>query len=176
MSIPYEKLLDVIAEASYRLSREMKEAYKKGILGEYLLQINMQDLLEEEKKLYDSYPNGKVIIIGASRVSENEIIGCVKECGISKDRLEMWLGYNDNKKTDFRKLQYNPNYRLILFGPLPHSGIGKEDNSSIITNMENSDGYTKIARLTDGHTLKITKSNIKNAIIKEIKEGYLEAS
>ena len=36
-----------------------------------------------------------------------------------------------------------------MFGPVPHSGIGKDESSSIIRNIENSEGYAKVVRLTD---------------------------
>jgi len=114
------------------------------------------------------------LIFGESRLKEREIYGCLKEYGIDKERIELHLGYEEAKMFPFRNLQYNPNYRLILFGPVPHSGKGKEEYSSIITQIENGDGYPKVIRLTDGHGLKITKTSQKNAIRKEIDSGYLK--
>lgn len=175
MKITNEALLDIITEASYRLHSELKRAYKSGRLEEYLSSIGMIDLYprEEEPPLYDTYPEGKILIIGDSQINDREIYGCLKEFDIPKDRVELHLGYQEAKSFSFRNIQYNPNYRLILFGPVPHSGEGKQDKSSIISQIENDDGYPKVIRLTDGHRLKITKTTLKRAIEREIHSGYL---
>lgn len=84
---------------------------------------------------------------------------------ITKDRVELHLGYQEAKSFSFRSIRYNPNYRLILFGPVPHSAEGKQDKSSIISQIENDDGYPKVIRLIDSHSLKITKTTLKRAIV-----------
>lgn len=175
MKITNENLLDIITEASYRLHSELKRAYKSGKLEDYLSSIGMLDLYpsEEEVPLYDTNPDGKILIIGDSQIKEREIYGSLKEFGISKDRIELHLGYEDAKNFSFRNIQYNPNYRLILFGSVPHSGEGKQDKSSIITQIESDDGYPKVIRLTDGHGLKLTKTSLKRAVSQEIQRGYL---
>lgn len=123
--------------------------------------------------LYDTNPEGKILIIGATNIKEREIYGCLKKFGIDKNRIELHLGYEEAKNYQFGGIQYNPNYRLILFGAMPHSGKGKEERSSIITQIEDTDGYPKVIRLSDGHGLKLTKTSLKNAIKKEIETGYL---
>lgn len=174
MQITNDNLLDLIADASYRLHLEIKMAYKNGNLEGYLSSIGMHDLFPcVEKQIYDTNPEGKILIIGDSRIRENEIYGCFKEYGIPKERVIIQIGYEKAKSYIFKDLQYNPNYRLILFGPVPHSGVGKENKSSIITQIEGADGYPKVVRLVDGHRLKITKTNLKRAISNEINSGYL---
>ena len=175
MQITKEDLLDLITEASYRLHTQIKLAYKRGRLKDYLSGIGMIDLFpcEEKKTLYDTNPDGKILIVGEGRVKEREIYGCLKEYGIDKERIELHLGYKEARNFSFRNIRYNPNYHLILFGPVPHSGEGKQENSSIITQIENDDGYLKVVRLTDGHGLKMTKTSLRKAIIQEVKGGYL---
>lgn len=174
MEITYDNLLDIVAEAYHRLHSALKNAYKTGFLEEYLSEIGMADLYPVEgTPLYDTYPNGKILIVGDSRVKEQEICGIMKELGIDKDRLELMLDYNKAKSYPFRNLQYNPAYRLILFGPVPHSGEGKQDKSSIITQIENDDGYPKVIRINDAHGMKITKSSVRGALSLEIESGYL---
>jgi hypothetical protein len=175
MKITSDTLLEIITEASYRLHSEIRIAYKQGNLEGYLDSIGMIDLLppDEEELVYDTLPDGKILIFGDSQLNAREIYGCLKEYGLAKERIELHLGYEEAKKYNFRKLQYNPNYRLILFGPIPHSGLGKEDSTSIITNLQNTDGYPKIISLSDGHKLKMTKSNLKSAIEQQIDCGYL---
>ena len=75
MHITQEELFDLIAAASSRLYTEMKLAYQSGRLKGYLASIGMVDLFpeEEEKLLYDTYPDGKILIVGDSRAKPNEI-------------------------------------------------------------------------------------------------------
>lgn len=175
MSITNDNILDIIAEVSYRIHKEIKSAYKRGNLEEYLSNLGMIDLLtsEETPFIYDTNSEGKIIIIGEAKIKDSEIYGCLKEYGIGKDRIELHLEYENAKNYSFNKIQYNPNYRLILFGPVPHSGKGKQDKSSIITQIETTDGYPKVIRLADVRGLKFTKTSLKNAVFQEIESGYL---
>jgi len=175
MQVTSENLLDIIAEASYRLHTAIKMAYKSGNLQDYLSSIGMIDLFpcEKETSLYDTNPEGKILIVGDTKIKDNKIYGCLKEYGILKERIELQIGYDNAKNYSFRSIQYNPNYRLILFGPVPHSGEGKKEKSSIITQMESTDGYPKVVRLADEHGLKITKTSLKKAVLHEIQNGYL---
>lgn len=175
MKVTHDDLLDIIAEASFRLHTEIKRAYRSGEIKKYLSSIGMLDLIpeKEDSPLYDTNPDGKIIIIGDGRIKENIIYGCLKEFNIPKKRVEIHLDYKELKNFSFKSLQYNPNYRLILLGPAPHSGRAKEEKSSIITQIENDDGYPKVVRLTDAHGLKITRTSLKNAVEKEIRNGYL---
>ncbi|MFC2159239.1 hypothetical protein ACFLQS_00780 [Actinomycetota bacterium] len=176
MQVTNENLLDIITGASYRLHIAIKRAYKSGNLQDYLSSIGMIDLFpcENETSLYDTNPEGKILIIGDTKLKDNKIYGCLKECGIPKERIALQIGYDNVKNYSFKSIQYNPNYRLILFGPVPHSGVGKKEKSSIITQIENTDGYPKVVRLSDGHGLKITKTSLKKVVLQEIQNGYLE--
>lgn len=175
MLITNEDLLDIIAGASHRLHTEIKRAYKNGELENYLLSIEMGDLYPQEKgdPLYDTNPDGKILIFGDALIKENQIYGCLKEFGVKKERVELHLGYENAIRYPFNHLQYNPNVRLVLFGPVPHSGEGKLDKSSVITQLESGDGYPKVIRLTDDHGLKLTKTSLKRAINREVQSGYL---
>lgn len=173
MEITYENLLDIIFEASTRLHTDVKKAFDRGSLESYLQNIGMADLIPTKQVKHDTFPHGKILIIGASMVKENDIIGCCKSLGIEKDRLNLNLDYESAEKFKFEGLQYNPNIRLILFGPIPHSTKGRDKYSSIINKLENTDGYPKIIRMTAGSGLKITKSNLKAVLEKEIYSGYL---
>lgn len=175
MAISSELLIDVLVEASNRLHTEIKLASKRGNLEFYLRSIGMEDIILkfERSTIFEPLPNGKIIIFGASQISEKDIYGVLKTLNIPKEKVELHLGYSDSKSYNFRNLQYNPNYRLILFGPIPHSVESKEDYSSVISNLENTEGYPKVIRLTDKHQLKITKSGLKNVIEEQIRIGYL---
>lgn len=176
MEISADELLDIMAVASNRIHRELKSAYTTGHLQEYLKKIDMADLYPEEKSSswQDSMPDGKVIIFGDSSISEREIYASLKSVGISKERIELHLGYEALKKFSFSKLQYNAGYRLILVGPMPHTNTDKAEFTSPISMMEKTDGYPKILRLSSNGQLKITKSNLKINVQQEIDMGYLE--
>lgn len=174
MQLTQDDLLDIIAEASYKLHAEIKNAYKDNCLDGYLASIGMSELIPSKDDTgFESYPDGKILIFGDSKIKDKEIVGCVKSLGIPADRVELHIGYDIAKRFDFNKLKYAPNYRLILFGPVPHSGTSKGEYSSILTQVENDEGYPKAIRLTDGHSLKITKTSLKNALKKEIIAGYI---
>ena len=175
MRLSHEDLIDIMAEASHRLNSEIRRAFKNGSLENYLSNIGMGDIypVEEETPLYDTDPNGKILIIGDGMIKEHVIYGCLKDFNIPKERIETYLDYESAKNFSFNRIQYNPNYRLILFGAVPHSGKGKHDKSSIISQIESDDGYPKVVRLTDSHGLKMTKTSLKDAIHKEIISGYL---
>lgn len=176
MQITQDELFDIIAEASNRLHVDIRDAYKGGFLEGYLSGIGMEDLIlsKGDEIGYESYTDGKILIFGDSMVKDKDILGCVKSLGIPKDRVEVHLGYNEAKKYNFKNIKYAPNYRLVLFGPVPHSGKGKSEYSSIITQVKNEEGFPKVVRLSDGHSLKITKTILKNALIILIERGYIE--
>lgn len=178
MAVTSEELLTILTEASYRFQKELKQDNSENKLYDFLIRLGMEDLLplEEPEPLYDTFPDGKVLIIGSSEVNENKLLGCLKSLGIDKSRVECYLDYSKTTNIDFTKIQYNPNYRLVLFGPLPHSMKGKGKESSIISRMENEEGYPKAIKLISNQQLKITKSNLKETIKKEINTGYLKAS
>jgi len=175
MEISNELLIDIMAEASHRLHSEIKVAARRGNLENYLCTIGMSDLISiyTKENHFEPLPNGKIIIFGDSQISESEIHGILKTYSIPRDRVELQLGYNVAKSYDFKKLQYNPNYRLILIGPIPHSGESKGDSSSLLVTLENSEGYPKVIRMNNGNSLKITKSGLRSVIEEQIKIGYI---
>lgn len=83
------------------------------------------------------------------------------------------MDYNDTKTYNYKKLQYAPNYRVILFGPVPHSTTGKNDSSSVIAETRNKEGYPRIEILNGSNELKITKSCFKKALEGLIGENYI---
>ncbi|EJR75571.1 hypothetical protein IK7_05325 [Bacillus cereus VD156] len=175
MEITNDQLLDVIAEASYRLHSELRAADKGNRLKSYLHSIGMGDLFPEEKDdhRFESYRDGKILIIGGNEVKPQDILGALKSLGIPKEQVELCLGYDKAKKYQYSKLQYNPKYRIVLFGPIPHSVAGKGEYSSIITYLESEEGFPRIVRLTANKELKMTKSSIKFAVNEFLHTGYL---
>lgn len=83
---------------------------------------------------------------------------------------------NEFKTFNFNRFQYDTSVRLIFVGPIPHSTKDKGEYSSVIARMEEEEGFPKIVRLGTEGSLKITKTNLKDAIIKEIESNYLDTN
>lgn len=168
----FSALAEAVQMAVYQ---ELESAWKKHQLEDCLRKIGMERFAPQKNshEWDDSLPNGKIIVLGESSIKEREIIASIANQGISKDRIELHLGYEEFKCYNFNRLQYNSAYRLILVGPLPHSTKDRGNYSSIIAKMEQEDGYTKIVRLVSNEQLKMTKTNIKDAVRHEIESGYL---
>ena len=135
---------------------------RTGELEAFLKMLGMEDLLQS-KPLYQVYKTGKIIVIGRSDVKAEVLLSIAKSLGLSKERFELHLDYEDGKTFDFEKTYWKPQYALIMVGPMPHSGTGKGDSGSIIAKIESTEGYPPVVRLgTNG--LKITKADFRNKL------------
>lgn len=158
-----EELEDQIREEfNENLTRILTLLNQQGKLDSFLELLGMTNLLHPEP-LYRCFPNGKIVVLGESKVSERELLGVAKNLGLDKKRFEFHLEYNDAKSFDCRKMHCEPSYSLVLVGPMPHSGAGKGDASSVITAMENTIGYPPVYRLGTNE-LKISKSGFRTAL------------
>lgn len=84
------------------------------------------------------------------------------------------MEYKDIEKLKITDFKCNLKYSLIMVGPMPHSGVGKENASSIISAMEGKAGYPPVVRLgTNG--LKISKTDFKNKLQESIDTGKIVA-
>lgn len=156
-----EDLLHIIS----KLNRENK-------LNDFLDLIGLTHLVEDDS--YKPFRNGKIIIAGQSEISKDTILSVAKNLNINKDRIEMCLTYDEASKYNFSKTQYNPNYSLILVGPMGHSGPDKEDYSSVIVALEKKGGYPPIVRL-GSNCLKITKTGLKDSLLNTLEQGIISA-
>ena len=144
---------------------------RTGKLLDFLRLVEMQDLLGEPENKWAF--EGKIIVIGASDVKKENLIGVAKSLGISKQRLEFCLDYEDAKTYDFKKTQYKYDlYACILAGPMPHKGKATGGYSSILTALESQDGYPPVERMGLDN-LKISKSSFEASLRKMIQEGYV---
>lgn len=164
-----EEIIDAIT-AKIALANRMNE------LDSLLESWGLQDLIGNNSvssdDFYDTYKDGTIVVIGASQVKEHNLLGIAKSLGLSKDRFEFCLDYNEIVKFNFKKMQHKPNYRLVIVGPMPHSTAGKGDSSSAIAEMETRDGYPRVVRL-GANELKISKTSFKNALQELIDSDYI---
>ena len=171
-------------EELFELEEELREEINENLTGilcrlnrtgqleEFLKLAGYENLLESDSK-YRVYRNGKIIVLGQSDVRADVLMMTANKMGIAKNRLELYLDYEDGKKFDIKKLEYNPKYSAVLVGPMGHSGVGKGDYGSVISAMESKNGYPPVIKLGGG-SLKITKSNFKNTLTELLYNKVIE--
>ena len=156
-------------------------------LGQILSHLNREDRIEEFLELiglsellhisseYQVPKTGKILVFGQTAIKPDVIIAIAEGLGISKKRMELHLEYKDAVKFDFRKTQYNPEYSLIMVGPMPHSGKSKEDYGSVISAIDNKEGYPPVVRLGN-NGLKVTKSDFRTKLEECIKKKLIKVA
>lgn len=164
----YEELEEVIEKITAKITL----ANRSDELEELLISWGFEDLVTKAPT-YETDKDGKIVVIGASDVKENVLNGIIKNLGLDKSRFEFCLDYDKAKTFQYSKLRYNPNYRVIMFGPVPHSSTGKNDSSSVIAEMKNHEGYPRVEVLSGNNAVKITKSNFKDTLSKLVLENYI---
>lgn len=176
MSLTIEELSDledkILMKLPEKITAVLSKLNRSGGLEEFLNTLDMADLLETQQEIY-SYKDGKIVVIGGSEVKEEILLSIAKKLGPDKSRFEFCLDYKQIQKYDFKKMQYAPQYRVVLFGPSPHSGHGKGDSGSILAEVEKSPAYPRVERLVSGNELKITKSNFREMLKRLIEDEYI---
>ena len=125
---------------------------------------------EHETIIYGKDP--KVLIIGDLSISKDKVYGIAKSVGFEKHQIEIVEDFKAIKTYDINKLQYNYDYCGIIFGPLPHSTKGAQGDSSLITRVENGEGFPYNIRSIANGKLKITKSSLESAL-RDVHSNYL---
>lgn len=164
--------IDEIEEILDKIREKVFWANRSGELDNLLLALGLTDFLEQSP-IDEHYKRGKIVVIGNADIKESVLLGICKECGISKERLEFCLDYNLAQKFNYRKMQYNSAYSVVMFGPVPHSTMDKNKSESIIAELESQKGYPPVVRLNTGNELKITKTGFKRAIHTLLTEGVI---
>lgn len=172
-TIPLSELEEeIIKRLPDEITAILSKLNRTGQLEEWLDMMSMSNLLQGEDELY-SYKDGKIVVVGGTEVKEDVLLSVAKKLGLDKSRFEFCLNYDQIQKYDFRKMQYAPLYRVILFGPSPHSGRGKGESGSIISELERSKAYPRVVRMQSSNELKITKSNFRETLMQLMDENYI---
>ena len=153
------------------------QANRNDTLLDLLERLGWGDLLPlAPEDAFYTHPSGQIVVLGASEVKKEKLIGAAKSLGISKERIELCLDYGELVRYDYHKLQYAPHYRLVLVGPMPHKTAGSGDFRSVVSAMQQPDaGYPRVEELRAGNELKITKTNFTQVLQKLLDEGFLKA-
>lgn len=134
-----------------------------GQIVELLSVMGLENLLSYRKSMYNK--QGKIVVIGQSETKINKLLAVAKELGFDKNRFEFCLDYSKAKTFQYKKMQYSPNYSCVLVGAIPHSVKDKGNFSSMITAMEEQEGYPPVIRM-GSNELKITKTGFYNCLKK----------
>ena len=166
--------IDEIEEILDKIREKVFLANRSGELDNLLVTLGLTDFVEHAST-DEHYKFGKIVVIGNTDVKESVLLAICKECGIGKDRLEFCLDYDLAQKFNYRKMQYNSAYSVVLFGPVPHSTRDKNNSESIIAELESQKGYPPVVRLNTGNELKITKTGFKRAIYTLLNDGVISS-
>ncbi len=131
-------------------------------LDDFLDMIGMPNPFNMER-VWKPSKRGKVVVLGQSSISKTDMLVSAGKMGFDKSRFEFHLDYDEMKNMRIDNYKYKDYYCAILAGPMPHSGTGKGDFTSIITALENEEGYPPVIRMGE-NGLKITKSGFKKAL------------
>lgn len=157
-------LIEISQKIYQKVLREVTEANTENRINEVLIKYGLVD--EIEYPCYD-INNGKILIVGDSRVNKNDLIGIAKKYGIKESRLEFQLDYTRLHNFDFGKLRNSYTYSDVLVGPLPHKVEGIDGFSSFLAMVEsNPEEFPIVIRLEASNELKITKESFKTGLLK----------
>lgn len=168
--LDYEELFElennIKEELDDHLTAALSRMNRFGQLKEFLRLLGMEHLLKREPG-YEVHKSGKIVVIGQSDVKPDTLLSIARQLELDKERFELYLNYEDAKTFNFRKMQWDPKYSLLMVGPMPHSGTSKGAYSSIIAALETEEGYPPVIRL-GSNDLKITKSNFRAKLVEMI--------
>ena len=96
MSLTIEELSEledkIIEELPYKITAVLSKLNRSDRLEEFLEMIDMTELLEKKQDFY-SYKEGKIVVIGGTKVKEEVLLGIASKLGIDKNRFEFYLDY-----------------------------------------------------------------------------------
>ena len=168
MKLGYEELQELILDIQNKISEEITLANRTEGLEEVLMKYGFDD-----KEVYYPYvetSRAKILLLGHSEVSINDIYGICKSFELDKDDIEIFDDYN--KLTSFRcdVLRFSCKYSDIIIGPLPHKMAGIGNYSSLISMIEDCpQEFPKLIKVDYSGELKITKESLKRAFVKTLK-------
>lgn len=171
MVLDHVELTELLENIFEELNRKITYANRMGTLPELLEELGLNQMMPSTS-VFEPLPNGKIVVIGQSEIKEDRMLAIARKMGINND-FEFVLDYYDAQKYPYRKLQYASTYKLVMFGPIPHSTTGKGNSSSVIAEMESRpDMYPRVVRLCSSNELKITQTSFKRALWELKNSGF----
>lgn len=159
-----------LEEINNKSTQILSKLNRRGQLETFLELADLMDLLPKKDSLTNK--DGKIVVTGKSEVSKTVLLAIAKQLGFDKERFEFCLDYEEAEKYNYKKMQYSFNYSLIMVGPMGHSGPQKGKFGSIISSLEQEEGYPPVIRI-GSNELKITKSSFKKALIHCLEQNLI---
>lgn len=173
MTLDCDEFEDLMDEIQHRFSR----ANVDGSLMDLLKKLGWESLMPGEAEPLFTYAEGKILVIGEETVGIDTLRMTINKLRPKLKRFEFALGYEEAQTFNYGKLAYNPGYRVVLIGAVPHSTTGTGQSGSLVAELQNHpDKYPRVIPLrTEDGTLKITKSNFRNSLKQLLSESYIAA-
>jgi hypothetical protein len=162
----HEELGEIINSITESISREILLANRTGNLEQVLSKYNHLIQKKEENAQIIISPNkAKILILGFSQVSKNDIFLTFKHYGIPSTSIDIIDEESKISQFNIDSLLYSQTYTDLFIGPIKHSMKGKGGYESIIEYVKaNRNAFPTLAVLMVNGELKITKTSIKTAI------------
>jgi len=168
VKLGYEELQELILEIQNKISEEITLANRTEGLEEILNKYGFN--IEEVYYPYTEISRAKILLIGYSEVSTNDIYGICKSFNLDKNDIEIFDDYSKLPNFKCEILRYSDKYSDLLIGPLPHKMSGIGNHSSLISMIEDCPyEFPKLIKLDYTGELKITKESLKRALAKTLK-------
>ena len=96
---------NIKSELDDYLTAALTKLNRLGQIEEFLKLLGMEHLLQKSSG-YEVHKSGKIVVVGQSSVSSEVLLTTARKLGIDKSRFELYLDYEDAKKIDFKKFQW----------------------------------------------------------------------
>lgn len=173
-----DQLEEVEAGVRERLTEIISRKNRERLLEPLLREMGLEDLwasVAGAPSALKTEKNGKVLLLGVPPAMRKSVPGIAKKLGLEAKRFEM-VEYEDVTNYPFRNLQYVPTYAVILAGAVPHKACDIEGDSGILAHLENHrERYPQVVRLEAGGELKVTKTNLREALERLLRNGIIVA-
>lgn len=152
----------IIQKIISKARHELEIANENGTVDELMEEYGVT---LEESALPINPRTSKILVVGELAGTKNEYIMRAKKLHIPESNIEFESNYEKLNRLNLAKLEYSDTYSDIIFGPVPHSMMGKGKDSSIITKMEKeSNKYPRVTRATANGELKLSITSFSRAI------------
>lgn len=109
----------------------------------------------------------KILVLGASQITEKQMWGIAGTAGIAKEQLVLHLEYEENKRFNLDSLKYNSPFQGILLGPIAHKVVDLGDHASVLQKLQSEEGFPPVEEVrTHAGELKITKTSFREALLR----------
>jgi hypothetical protein len=166
--IGHEDLRLIIDSITEKISREIIFANRIGNLDEVLNKYNhLVETNTESNQTIVSPKKAKVLVLGYSQVSKNNVLSTFSQYGIPNESIEIIDEESKISQFDINQIMYSQIYTDLLIGPIKHSMKNKGEFGSIIEYITaNQHAFPQLNLMLVNGQLKITKTSLKTAIEK----------